>query len=53
MRDGRGGFAATDSKTGTDGCGFSVWQLNFGNRAYANLGFLRDAAAPFPLDLLK
>jgi len=28
MRDGRGGFAAIDSKTGTDGCGF-LFEIEF------------------------
>jgi hypothetical protein len=28
-------------------------KLNFGNSAYANLGFLRDAAAPLPRDRMK
>jgi hypothetical protein len=28
-------------------------KLNLGNSAFANLGFLPDAAAPLPLDLLQ
>jgi hypothetical protein len=28
-------------------------KVKFGNGAFANLGFLPDAAAPLPLDLLQ